>query len=132
MAEQIAFELVSPVKKLLGKPVAMVSMPGTEGDFAVLPGHAPLIATLRPGVIETYDADRVSDRIFVGGGFVEVTAERCTVLAQEALPVAEIDRAALNTAIMELESGLAAAADTERTTIAGQLAVAQAKREALN
>lgn len=130
MAEQIAFELVSPVKKLLGKPVAMVSMPGTEGDFAVLPGHAPLIATLRPGVIETYEADKVSDRIFVGGGFVEVTAERCTVLAQEALPVAEIDRAAVNSAIKELENTLAAANDADRPVIAAQLAVAQAKRDA--
>ncbi len=132
MAEQIAFELVSPVKKLLGKPVAMVSMPGTEGDFAVLPGHAPLIATLRPGVIETYDADRVSDRIFVGGGFVEVTAERCTVLAQEALPVAEIDRAGVNRAIKELESSLAGASDADRARLATQLAVEQAKREAAN
>jgi len=130
MAEQIAFELVSPVKKLLGKPVAMVSMPGTEGDFAVLPGHAPLIATLRLGVIETYEADKVSDRIFVGGGFVEVTAERCTVLAQEALPVAEIDRAAVNSAIKELENTFAAANDAERPAIAAQLAVAQAKRDA--
>ncbi|MBP7251934.1 MAG: ATP synthase F1 subunit epsilon [Alphaproteobacteria bacterium] len=130
MAEKIAFELVSPVKKLLGKPVAMVSMPGTEGDFAVLPGHAPLIATLRPGVIETYEADKVSDRIFVGGGFVEVTAERCTVLAQEALPVADIDRAALNSTIKELENALTAANDADRPVIMTQLAVAQAKRDA--
>lgn len=130
MAEQIAFELVSPVKKLLGKPVAMVSMPGVEGDFAVLPGHAPLIATLRPGIIETYEADRVTDRIFVAGGFVEVSAERCTVLAQEALPVAEIDRATLASTIAALETSLATASEAERPTVAAQLAVAQAKRDA--
>lgn len=130
MAEQIAFELVSPVKKLLGKPVAMVSMPGVEGDFAVLPGHAPLIATLRPGIIETYEADRVTDRIFVAGGFVEVSAERCTVLAQEALPVAEIDRATLASTITALETSLATASEAERPTVAAQLAVAQAKRDA--
>ncbi len=130
MAEQIAFELVSPVKKLLGKPVAMVSMPGAEGDFAVLPGHAPLIATLRSGVIEAYEADRVSDRIFVAGGFVEVSAERCTVLAQEALPVAEIDRAALASTITALETSLATASEAERPAVAAQLAIAQAKRDA--
>lgn len=131
MAEQIAFELVSPVKKLLGKPVAMVSMPGTEGDFAVLPGHAPLIATLRPGVIETYEDEKViSDRIFVAGGFVEVSAERCTVLAQEAMPVAEIDRAAVSGAIPQIENSLAAASEAERPALAAQLAIAQAKRDA--
>lgn len=130
MAEQIAFELVSPVKKLLGKPVAMVSMPGAEGDFAVLPGHAPLIATLRSGVIEAYEADRVSDRIFVAGGFVEVSAERCTVLAQEALPVADLDRAALASTITALETSLATASEAERPAVAAQLAIAQAKRDA--
>lgn len=131
MAEQLAFELVSPVKKLLGKAVSLVTMPGTEGDFGVLPGHAPLIATLRPGVIEVQEADKVTDRIFVAGGFAEVTATRCTVLAQEAVPVAELSRAKLDEALKQLDADYAAAdSEPARQQLAAQRAVLQAKFEA--
>ncbi len=128
MAEQLAFELVSPVKKLLGKAVSLVTMPGTEGDFGVLPGHAPLIATLRPGVIEVQEADKVTDRIFVAGGFAEVTATRCTVLAQEAVPVAELSRAKLEENLKQLDADYAAAeTEAARQQLAAQRAVVQAK-----
>ncbi len=128
MSEQIAFELVSPVKKLLGKPVTMVSMPGSEGDFSVLPGHVPLIATLRPGIIEAYEGNNITDRIFVAGGFAEVTGERCTVLAQEAVPVAELNRAAVNENIASINAALKEAdSEAERTALQNQLDVAQAK-----
>ena len=131
MADQLAFELVSPVKKLLSKAVSLVTMPGVEGDFGVLPGHAPLIATLRPGVIEVQEADKVTDRIFVAGGFVEVTATRCTVLAQEAMPVAELSRAKLEEALKQLDAAYAVA-ETEQTrqSLVGQRSVLQAKCEA--
>ena len=76
---KVAFELVSPERLVVSMPVDMVVVPGGEGDFGVLPGHAPLIASVRPGVIEIYDGREVSDRIFVAGGFAEVTRERCTV-----------------------------------------------------
>lgn len=95
MAETINFELVSPERLLVAKPVEMVVVPGTEGDFGVLPQHAPLIATVRPGVIQIYEGGRVVDSIFVAGGFAEVTGDRCTVLAEQAMPVADIDRAAV-------------------------------------
>jgi len=95
MAETIAFELVSPERLLLAKPVEMVVVPGTEGDFGVLPRHAPLIAAVRPGVIAIFEGGKVAERIFVAGGFAEVTAERCTVLAERAMPVADIDRASV-------------------------------------
>ncbi|MGE0724289.1 MAG: ATP synthase F1 subunit epsilon [Alphaproteobacteria bacterium] len=95
MADTIEFELVSPERLLLAKPVEMVVVPGTEGNFGVLPGHAPLISTVRPGVIEIYEGGKVAEQIFVAGGVAEVTAERCTVLAERAMPVAEIDRAAV-------------------------------------
>lgn len=91
MAEKVAFELVSPERLLVSQPVDMVVVPGGDGDFGVLPGHAPLISTVRIGVIEIYEGTSVSDRIFVAGGFAEVTAERCTVLAEQAVRVAEID-----------------------------------------
>ena len=71
----------------------MVVVPGTEGNFGVLPGHAPFISTVRMDVIETYEGREVRDRIFVAGGFAEVTPQRCTVLAEVAVPLADIDRA---------------------------------------
>lgn len=90
MAEKIQFELVSPAKLLISSPVDMVVVPGTEGDFGALPRHSPVIATVRPGVIDVHDAGKVSNRIFVAGGFAEVNEERITVLAEEAIPVAEL------------------------------------------
>ena len=94
MVEKLQFELVSPEKLLLSEAVAMVVVPGGEGNFGVLPGHSLLIATVRPGVIDVYaDAQtEISERIFVSGGFAEVTPERCTVLADEALPISALDR----------------------------------------
>jgi len=89
----VQFELVSPEKLLLSDDVEMVVVPGAEGDFGVLPGHAPMISTVRPGVIHVFEGGSVKSRIFVAGGFAEVTAERCTVLAEEAVPLDEIDRA---------------------------------------
>jgi F-type H+-transporting ATPase subunit epsilon len=92
--DSVAFELVSPERLLLSQEVAMVVVPGEEGDFGVLPRHAALISTVRAGVISIYQSrQQVSDRIFVAGGFAEVTPERCTVLAEVATPVSEIDRA---------------------------------------
>src|SRR6204780_5685352 len=96
MADKVKFELVSPEKLLLSEDVAMVVVPGDEGNFGVLPGHALLISTVRPGVIDVYAQDQraVTQRIFVSGGFAEVTPERCTVLADEAMPVSSPDRGA--------------------------------------
>lgn len=85
-------EIVSPSKLLLTRPVDMVVVPAAEGDLGVLPGHAPLIALLRGGVVAIYEGERITGRLYVGGGFVEVTPERCTLLADEVVPVAEIDK----------------------------------------
>src|SRR5665213_3357940 len=111
MADKVKFELVSPEKLLLSEDVAMVVVPGGEGNFGVLPGHALLISTVRPGIIDVYQERMtdISQRIFVSGGFAEVTPERCTVLADEALPVAEIDRGAAEAEAKEFEGRLAAA-----------------------
>src|SRR5258707_171642 len=109
MADKVQFELVSPEKLLVSRDVGMVVVPGGEGDFGVLPGHAPLISTVRPGVIEIYDdGTTLSDRIFVSGGFAEVTGERCTVLAEQALPCKDIDRAAAQAELATLHSELGA------------------------
>ncbi|TCS63588.1 ATP synthase F1 subunit epsilon [Varunaivibrio sulfuroxidans] len=93
MAETVEFELVSPQKLLKSQPVDMVVVPCAEGDIGVLPGHTPLIATVRPGVVDIHDDGKVAERIFVAGGFVEVTAVRCTLLAEEAIAIADINRA---------------------------------------
>ncbi len=97
----VQFELVSPERLLVSEDVEMVVVPGSEGDFGVLPGHSPMISTVRPGVIHIFAGGTVSSRIFVAGGFAEVTESRCTVLAEEALPVDEIDRASVETDLKE-------------------------------
>lgn len=93
MADTLHFELVSPEKALRSAEVFMVVVPGTEGDFGVLPGHAPLVSTIRPGAIEVYAASMtdVPERIFIDGGFAEVGPDSLTILAESAVPVGEID-----------------------------------------
>ncbi len=126
MADTVEFELVSPERLLLSRAVEMVVVPGEEGDFGVLPGHAKLISAVRPGVIEVYEGDKVTDRIFVAGGFAEVTAERCTVLAEIAVPVAEIDRGRVEQDLRNLIDELAAAkSDDDRASVASKIAVAE-------
>ena len=93
MAETVEFELVSPAKLLKSEPVEMVVVPGAEGDIGVLPGHSPLIATVRPGIIEIHEGGAIKERIFIAGGFCEISPERCTVLAGEAIDVSSIDKA---------------------------------------
>ncbi len=128
MADQVQFELVSPERLLLSERVDMVVVPGSEGDFGVLPGHAPLISTVRPGVIETYAGNTVKDRIFIAGGFAEVTRERCTVLAEEAVPLADLDRAAAEGQARTAREDIGLAKDAaERAAAERVLAVAEAK-----
>ena len=93
MAETLHFELVSPEKLLRSGEVYMVVVPGSEGDFGVLPGHAPLVSTIRPGAIQVYPTSMndVPERIFIDGGFAEVGQERLTILAESAVPVGELD-----------------------------------------
>src|SRR5207244_6819350 len=87
MADRVQFELVTPERLIVSTDVDMVVVPGSEGNFGVLPGHSPLISTIRPGTVDLYDQGRttITERIFVVGGIAEVTPERCTVLADEAI-----------------------------------------------
>ena len=109
MADKVQFDLVSPERLLRSEAVDMVVVPGTEGDFGVLPGHAPVISTVRPGVLEIFQGGAVADRIFIAGGIAEVSNDRCTVLADEAMPVAELDRPKLDARLREAEERLTAA-----------------------
>ena len=124
---KVEFELVSPERLLISEPVDMVVVPGEEGDFGVLVQHAPFISTVRPGVIAVHNGGQVTERIFVAGGFAEVTPSRCTVLAEQALPVAEIDRAAVEQQLKDAREDLADAKDDgARATAARQVVVAEA------
>ncbi|MEM9682232.1 MAG: F0F1 ATP synthase subunit epsilon [Pseudomonadota bacterium] len=132
MADKVNFELVSPERLLLSEEVDMVIVPGAEGDFGVLGDHSPVISTVRPGTITVYEGSNVSDRIFVAGGFAEVTAERCTVLAEEAERLDDIDRAAVESQLGTLREDLGMAdSDEDRSLVEGKIAVAEAKLEAI-
>jgi F-type H+-transporting ATPase subunit epsilon len=87
----LTLEIISPEKLLLSRPVDMVVIPGTEGDLGILPGHARLITGLRGGLVDIYEAGRVTDRLFVSGGFAEVTQDRCSVLADDIIRRADLD-----------------------------------------
>jgi len=100
------FDLVSPEKVLFSGEVSQVDVPGSEGDFGVLAGHAPLVTTLRPGVLVVY-SERDAQRIVVEGGFAEVGPAGLTVLANLAVPVDEFDVAALAGMIKDTEEDVA-------------------------
>jgi F-type H+-transporting ATPase subunit epsilon len=130
-SDKVEFELVSPERLLLSEQVDMVVVPGAEGDFGVLPRHAPLISTLRPGVIRVFEGREVRERIFVAGGFAEVTPERCTVLAEEAVPVGEIDAGKIEQELKDLGEDLAdAKSDEDKAAIAKRIAVRKAMQAA--
>jgi F-type H+-transporting ATPase subunit epsilon len=99
----INLEIVSPEKLLMSRDVDMVVIPASEGDMGVLEGHAPMIVSLRGGVVSLYEGDRVIESLFVAGGFAEVTGERCTVLAGEAMPINELDRTVAETRLRDAE-----------------------------
>ena len=134
MAKKTAFELVSPERILLSQDVEMVVVPGGEGYFGAMAGHAPVISTLQPGSIDVYEQrPERSSRIFVSGGFVEVTSDRVTVLAEGATPLEELDAGAVDQKIRDLGEDVAdAKSDTERQSAERALAVAKAQRTALS
>ena len=111
MAGTFKFELVTPERMALSEDAAQVVVPGVEGDFTVLPGHAPVISALRPGVIDVTLPDARKTRIFVKGGFAEVDGDHLTVLAERALDVEAMDAATVAAELEAAEADLASAAD---------------------
>jgi F-type H+-transporting ATPase subunit epsilon len=118
MAETFKFELVSPERLLVSADVAEVLVPGSEGDFTVLPRHAPVIAMLRPGILRIPGMDGKLGEIYVRGGLADVGPESLTVLAEQAVPLAEVDRALLDREIKDAESELADAQDEDTRRMA--------------
>jgi F-type H+-transporting ATPase subunit epsilon len=122
MADKIAFDLVSPERLLLSDQADMVTVPGTEGYMGVMAGHSPVISTLRPGTISVQGASEGDVRFFIRGGFAEITAGKITVLAEEAIPMAELDLSLLDQRIRDAEEDVAAAkTDAERARAAESL-----------
>jgi F-type H+-transporting ATPase subunit epsilon len=103
LAEKIRFDLVSPERLLFSEDVDMVTLPGTEGHFGVLAGHAAVISSLKPGVIEIAGGESPGLRLFVRGGFAEIHAKKVVVLAEEAISMQDFDLAALDRRIAETE-----------------------------
>ena len=121
MAGTFKFELVTPERMALSEDAAQVVVPGVEGEFTVLPGHAPVISALRPGIIDVTLPDARKTRIFVKGGFADVDAGHLTVLAERALDVAAMDAATIAAELETAEADLASATDD-----AGRLAASSA------
>jgi F-type H+-transporting ATPase subunit epsilon len=110
MAETFQFELVSPERLLLSEEVEQVVVPGSEGDFTMLPRHAPLLTALRPGLLDI-GTGAGRRRFFVRGGFAEISPAGLTVLASTAIDLEDLDRAALDQAIRDAEEDVADARD---------------------
>jgi len=96
------FDLVSPARMVFTGEVSQVDVPGVEGDFGVLAGHAPIVATLKPGILTVFGAG-ATQRFVVLGGFAEMSPAGLTVLAEAANPIGEADRVLIGTRIRELE-----------------------------
>ncbi|MBA4759829.1 F0F1 ATP synthase subunit epsilon [Sphingosinicella sp.] len=124
MADNLHFELVSPERLLRSGDVHMVVVPGTEGDFGVLAGHAPFMSTIRPGAIEVYEsASSPATRIFIDGGFAEVNDSGLTILAENAVPVADIKADEVSKKLSEAREDVRLAkTDVERAVAEKQVA----------
>jgi len=101
------FELVSPERLVFSGEVEQVDVPGEEGEFGVFAGHAPYVATLKPGMLKIYGASGAPQRIVVHGGFAEVGPSGLTVLAEQATPADEFDPAMIAEAIKDAEEDIA-------------------------
>jgi len=117
VSEKLIFTLVSPERELFHGEVDQVVVPGAEGEFGVLPRHAPVMSTIRPGALRIFD-EGSERRIFVNGGFADVTPEGLTVLAEDAVDLADVDAATLEQDLKNAREDVDAARDEERKAIA--------------
>ena len=134
MAETTLFELVSPERLILSKDVTMVVVPGSEGLFGVLPRHTSMLSALAPGVVDIYEDEVITERLFVVNGFAEVTADRCTVLAEDVIPIENLNPDELEEKIEEMRGEVRNASDIDVHRLNGLIAqkeiVLQAMRSA--
>ena len=134
MAETTLFELVSPERLIISKDVTMVVVPGSEGLFGVLPRHTSMLSALAPGVVDIYEEEVITERLFVVNGFAEVTADRCTVLAEDVIPIENLNPDELEEKIEEMRVEVRNANDIDVPRLNGLIAqkeiVLQAMRSA--
>jgi F-type H+-transporting ATPase subunit epsilon len=132
MADMLHFSLVSPVRELFSGDVKQVDAPGVEGEFGVLPKHAPFMTVLKPGIVRIHEESGVTP-IFVRGGFADVTPAGLTILAEEAVRLADVDAGALDSEIAKVRSDASDPGDeTRRKRAAERLTYLEALRAALN
>lgn len=132
--QTLQFELVSPEEKLVSEPVHMVVIPGEEGEMGIGAHHASLVASLKPGVVALYkdSLDETPRKIFIAGGFADVTGVTCTVLAEEAIDVSKLDAEKLEKTIKDLEEDLGMAAEmADKIRIGYKLELAKTKLNAV-
>lgn len=103
----VLLEIISPEKIVFSAEVEMAVIPGEEGDIAAMPERAPMMLSLRGGVLSYYNGERVAGTYFIAGGFADMTAEKCTILADNAYPVSEISTQNAHTVLEGLEAALA-------------------------
>ncbi|NCT40431.1 MAG: ATP synthase F1 subunit epsilon [Alphaproteobacteria bacterium] len=130
--KMIQFELVSPERRLVSEPVTMAVIPGTEGQIGVLAGHSALVASLKVGVVELHVEGQDVRRIFIAGGFADVTQEQCTVLAEEAINISDLDQEALTQKAADLSEDLGLAKEAvDKARVLKHLTLVNAKLEAI-
>ena len=129
MTDKLQFSLVSPAREVFSGAVDHVIAPGTEGDFGVLPHHAPFMSTLKNGVVRVLEGETVSLRVFVRGGFADVTPEGLTILAEEAVNLADVDAGAISDQLQAARE--TASAEPENVIAAEQVAFLESLQGAI-
>ena len=129
MTDKLNFSLVSPAREVFSGEVDHVIAPGTEGDFGVLPHHAPFMSTLKNGVVRVLEGEAVSMRVFVRGGFADVTPEGLTILAEEAVNLADVDASSIADELQAARE--TSSADPENVIAAEQVAYLEALQGAV-
>ena len=105
--EKFNFELVSPDKKLISEPAWQVTLPGQEGDVGVRAGHMALVVAMRPGVVEVIrEKGGVAEKMFLAGGFADIAQHHCTILAEDAIPLAGLSVDKLEQELRNLEDDM--------------------------
>jgi len=130
-SQKIQFDLVTPTALAISEPVDMVVVPGAEGDLGALPGHTPLITTLRPGVVDVHTGGQVTQSLFVSGGFAEVTPERCTVLAESVERLADVTAQDAQARLTAAREALAAAQGADIAAAHARVTAAEALVQAI-
>ncbi len=133
MSSTIQFELVSPEEKLISEGVYLAEIPGDDGYFGVIHGHSSLVSSLKPGVVHLHKEQGGETRkIFIAGGFADVSAENCTVLAEEAVDVKDLNKDSLDQYLIDLNEDLNLAEEShDKKRILKKIEIVKAKLSAL-